>query len=94
MTENEFNNSKFFVSTSCCHPQPHEVLDIVYATMVHSKSLVGDMSANFKNWTVGGELRGYSTMVQEAVEIALERIKTEARKKGADGHECPVVLSL
>ena len=25
-----------------------------------SKSLVGDMTANVKNWTTGGELRGYS----------------------------------
>ena len=31
-----------------------------------SKSLVGDMTANVKNWTTGGELVGYSEMLEQA----------------------------
>lgn len=49
-----------------------------------SKSLVGDMTANVKNWTTGGELRGYSDMLEQAGQMVLRRMAEKAAALGAD----------
>ena len=49
-----------------------------------SKSLVGDMTANVKNWTTGGELVGYSEMLDQAGQIVLDRMATKAGAMQAD----------
>lgn len=49
-----------------------------------SKSLVGDMTANVKNWTTGGELRGYSDMLEHAGQMVLRRMAEKAAALGAD----------
>ena len=38
-----------------------------------------------KNVTVGGELESYTKMIQKGLELAQERLKEEAAKKGASG---------
>ena len=49
-----------------------------------SKSLLGDMAANVKNWTTGGELQGYSNMLEQAGEIVLRRMAEKAAALEAD----------
>lgn len=56
----------------------------VLAAYCLSKSLVGDMAANVKNWTTGGELRGYSDMLDKAGAAILERVERKASEMGAD----------
>ncbi len=85
MSENASPSPEFFISTGGDYPRAHDVLGLVCATVVHSKSLVGDVTANLKNWTVGGELPGYSRLIQDATDLVIDRLKTQALAKGADG---------
>lgn len=49
-----------------------------------SKSLVGDMAANVKNWTTGGELQGYSEMLEQTGHMVLQRMAEKAKALEAD----------
>jgi uncharacterized protein YbjQ (UPF0145 family) len=60
-----------------------EVLGLVTASCVMSKSLVGDVAAHVKNWTVGGELGVYTRMLDQAMEILVARIRDNAFQRGA-----------
>ncbi|QEP41935.1 hypothetical protein D5085_01510 [Ectothiorhodospiraceae bacterium BW-2] len=60
-----------------------EVLGLVAVSFCYSRSLVGDMLANIKNWTVGGELTGYTTLVDEAMEAAERKLIDKAEQMGA-----------
>jgi uncharacterized protein YbjQ (UPF0145 family) len=62
----------------------YDILGLVHTTIVTSKSLVGDLVANVKNWTVGGELPGYTDMIDAAVETAKNRLADRAREMEAD----------
>ena len=59
-------------------------LGTVYGASCLSKSLIKDMTANVRNWTVGGELKAYSAMMNEGIAIVMERLKEQARDVGAD----------
>lgn len=60
-----------------------EVLDIVKGTVVHSKNVGKDFMAAMKT-LVGGELIGYTQMLNEARQIAVKRMVDEAQALGAD----------
>lgn len=60
-----------------------EVLDIVKGTVVHSKNVGKDFMAAMKT-LVGGELTGYTQMLNEARQIAVKRMVDEAQALGAD----------
>ena len=49
-----------------------------------SKSLLGDVAANVKNWTTGGELRGYSDLLEKTGHMILQRIAEQAEALEAD----------
>lgn len=49
-----------------------------------SKSLPGDVAANIKNWTTGGELRGYSDMLEKTGHMILRRMAEQAEALEAD----------
>ena len=49
-----------------------------------SKSLLGDMTANVKNWSTGGELRGYSDMLEKTGNTVLQRMAEKAKDMEAD----------
>lgn len=49
-----------------------------------SKSLVGDMAANVKNWTTGGELQGYSEMLEQTGYMIFQRMAEKAKALEAD----------
>jgi Uncharacterized conserved protein len=60
-----------------------EPLGIVKGTTVHSKNLGKDFMAGMKS-IVGGELVGYTEMLNEARQISTKRMVEEAESIGAD----------
>ena len=60
-----------------------ETLELVKGSMIQSKHVGKDIMAGLKT-LVGGELRGYSAMINEARAIATKRMVEEAEKLGAD----------
>lgn len=63
--------------------QEFDVLGMVKGNVVQSKNLGKDIGAGFKT-LVGGELKGYTEMLQEARQIATKRMVDEAEGLGAD----------
>nr|WP_238718049.1 YbjQ family protein [Petrachloros mirabilis] len=58
-------------------------LGLVQGSTVRAKHIGRDIAAGFKN-LVGGELRGYTELLQEAREEALDRMTSEAQQLGAN----------
>lgn len=63
--------------------QEFSVLGLVKGNTVQSKHIGKDIGAGFKT-IVGGEIKGYTEMLQEARQIATERMITEAESLSAD----------
>ena len=63
--------------------QAYEVLDTVKGTVVYSKNLGRDFMAGMKG-LVGGEIVGYTEMLNEARQIATKRMVDAAEALGAD----------
>ena len=60
-----------------------EMLSIVKGSTIQSKHIGNDIAQSFKT-LVGGELRSYTQMMNEARELATARMIEEAEKLGAD----------
>ena len=60
-----------------------EVLGMVKGSVVQSKHMGKDLMAGFKT-LVGGEIKGYTEMLNEARQIATKRMVDEATALGAD----------
>lgn len=60
-----------------------DVLGIVKGTVVYSKNLGKDFMAGMKT-LVGGEIEGYTEMLNTARQIAVKRMVEEAEQMGAD----------
>lgn len=60
-----------------------EPLGLVRGSMIQSKHIGKDMMAGFKT-LVGGELKGYTEMMEESREAALNRMMKQASVLGAD----------
>jgi uncharacterized protein YbjQ (UPF0145 family) len=60
-----------------------EVFGLVQGTSVRARHLGKDILAFFKNLT-GGEIREYTKLLAESREQALDRMREEATKKGAN----------
>jgi uncharacterized protein YbjQ (UPF0145 family) len=58
-------------------------LGLVQGSSVRAKHLGRDIAAGFKN-IVGGELKGYTELLQEAREEATSRMVQDALKRGAN----------
>jgi uncharacterized protein YbjQ (UPF0145 family) len=63
--------------------QAYEVISIVKGSVIQSKHLGRDIMNMLKS-LVGGELRGYSEMLNEARAIATKRMVEEAARINAD----------
>ncbi len=61
----------------------NEALGLVQGSTIQSKHIGKDIMASFKQ-LVGGELKQYSEMLQEARSIALERMIVNAQALNAD----------
>ncbi len=75
-----------FVSTSDAVPggKDIEILGLVRGNIVTSKNIGRDLMAGVKT-IVGGEIKSYSMMTNEARQVAEQRMIEEAQKLGADG---------
>ena len=60
-----------------------ENLGIVAGNVVQSKHVGRDFMANLKS-IVGGEIVGYTEMLADARDVAIERMVAEARSRNAD----------
>ena len=63
--------------------QEFDVIGLVKGNVVQSKNLGKDIGASFKT-LVGGELKGYTEMMNEARAIATKRMTEDAESQGAD----------
>jgi len=63
--------------------QNYKLIGIVKGSMIQSKHIGKDISNLLKS-IVGGELKGYSEMLNEARAIASKRMMQEAETLGAD----------
>ena len=61
----------------------YEILELVEGSAVYAKHLGKDFMAGFKNM-VGGELRSYTEMIDDAKAQAMERLKKEGMRLNAD----------
>ncbi len=61
-----------------------ETLGLVRGSTVQSKHIGRDIMAGLKT-IVGGELRGYTELLEDAREQALLRLKENAKNMGANG---------
>ena len=71
------------VNTDYVSGKEIETISIVKGSMIQSKNIGRDLGAAFKG-IVGGELSGYSEMINEARAIATKRMVEEAQGLGAD----------
>ncbi|HCT63800.1 MAG TPA: hypothetical protein DIC60_00740 [Lachnospiraceae bacterium] len=60
-----------------------ELLGIVKGCTVQSKNIGRDLAAGIKT-IVGGEIKGYTEMIEDARRVAEERMADEARRMNAD----------
>lgn len=61
----------------------YEVIGIVKGPAVNSRHIGKDIGASFKT-IVGGEIKGYTEMIEEAQKIATERMVSDAERMNAD----------
>lgn len=61
----------------------YSTLGMVRGSTIQSKHIGKDIGASFKT-IVGGELTGYTEMLNEAREIAVQRMVAQAASMGAD----------
>ncbi|MDY2956783.1 MAG: YbjQ family protein [Lachnospiraceae bacterium] len=60
-----------------------ETMGLVQGAMVQSKNIGRDFAASFKG-LVGGEIKGYTEMMNEARNTAVQRMVEDAQRLGAD----------
>ena len=72
-----------FYNTENIPGQKYELIATVKGSMIQSKHLGRDIGNLLKS-LVGGELRGYSEMLNEARAMATKRMMEEARDLNAD----------
>ena len=61
----------------------YEVIGIAKGTVVNSKHIGKDIGASLKT-IVGGEIKGYTEMIEAAQAMATDKMMAEGRKMGAD----------
>ena len=73
----------FIVNTDYIPGKEFELLGLVRGTTIQTRHIGKDIGAGLKT-IVGGELKGYTEMMDSARRIATERMEAEAAKLGAD----------
>ena len=71
------------VNTEHIPGQEYRVLGLVRGSTIQTKHLGKDIGSSFKT-LVGGELKAYTEMMDEARELATGRMTEEAARLGAD----------
>ena len=75
------------VTTESIAGQELEMLGLVKGSTIQSKHLGSDISQSFKT-LVGGELKSYTEMMNDARALATKRMVQEAEALGADAVVC------
>ncbi len=65
----------------------YEIIGIAKGSTVNSKNIGKDIGASFKT-IIGGEIKGYTDMIEEAQEEAIVRMVNDAARQGADAVVC------
>ncbi|MEZ8321203.1 heavy metal-binding domain-containing protein [Vibrio splendidus] len=73
----------FTTTESVPNREIEEILGVVTGNVVQTKHVGRDIMAGFKS-LVGGELKGYTEMLSEARDTAIQRLVSEATDLGAD----------
>ncbi|MBR2782751.1 MAG: YbjQ family protein [Firmicutes bacterium] len=73
----------FIVNTDYIPGRELEMLGLVRGATIQTRHMGKDIGAGLKT-IVGGELKGYTEMMDSARRIATERMEAEAAKLGAD----------
>lgn len=71
------------VTTENIPGKEYEVLGEVFGLTTQSKNLFKNIGAGLKN-LVGGEIGAYSEMLEDSRDIAIDRLRENAAKMGAD----------
>lgn len=71
------------VNTDYYNDKELEMLGLVKGSTIQSKNIGRDISQSFKT-LVGGELKAYTQMMNEARALATKRMVEEAKELGAD----------
>lgn len=61
----------------------YTVIGEVFGVTTQSRNMISDFGASFKSM-VGGEIKGYTKMLQTSRDRAIERLEEAAQAKGAD----------
>ncbi|KRL90159.1 hypothetical protein FC46_GL000345 [Lactobacillus kalixensis DSM 16043] len=61
----------------------YEIIGEVFGVTTQSRNAISDIGAGLKS-IVGGEIKGYSKMIENSREQAIQRLREEADEKGAD----------
>ena len=72
------------VNTDFITGQEIETMQLVKGNTIQTKNVGKDIGAGFKN-LLGGELKSYTNMMNEARALATKRMVEEAESIGADG---------
>ena len=72
------------VNTDYISGKELETLGLVQGSTIQSKNIGRDITQSFKT-LVGGELKAYTDMMNEARALATKRMVREAESLGADG---------
>ena len=76
--------SEIIVTTTEKIPgQEYEIIGEVFGLTTQSKNVVRNIGAGLKN-IVGGEIKDYTKMLVESRDTAIERLRQNAVKMGAD----------
>ena len=61
----------------------YEIIGEVFGLTTQSKNAFSDIGASLKS-LVGGEVKAYTNMLEESREVAVDRLKENAKAMGAD----------
>lgn len=75
------------VNTETIAGKELEMLGLVKGSTIQSKNIGRDITQSFKT-LVGGELKSYTDMMNQARELATKRMVEEAEQMGADAVVC------
>ena len=67
--------------------RPYQILGIARGSTIQSKNIGKDIGQSFKT-LVGGELKSYNEMMNEARALATKRMVEDAEAQGADAVVC------
>lgn len=77
-------NTDLLVTTTEHIPgKEYEVIGEIFGLTTQSKNVLRNMGAALKN-VVGGEIKDYTKMLDEARNISVDRLRKNARDMGAD----------